>query len=81
MNSIIRKRIIDEAIYYVKNNSTIRKTAENFNVSKSTVHVDMSKKLKKLDKFKCKQYYHNKPKMQIYLKMINLISLHIKKKK
>lgn len=52
----IEKRIIDEAMYYVKNNSTLRKTAKQFNVSKSTIHVDMSKKLKKLDKDLYKKY-------------------------
>ena len=34
------------ARYIVDNNSTIRKTAKFFKISKSTVHNDLSKKLK-----------------------------------
>lgn len=34
------------AEYIVKHNSTIRKTAVAFNLSKSTVHLDVSKRLK-----------------------------------
>ena len=34
------------AQYILDNNSTIRKTAVYFNISKSTVHNDISKKLK-----------------------------------
>lgn len=34
------------ARYIVDNNSTIRKTAKFFQISKSTVHNDLSKKLK-----------------------------------
>lgn len=34
------------AQYIIDNNSTIRKTAKYFNISKSTVHNDLSKKLK-----------------------------------
>ena len=33
------------AKYIIENNSTIRKTAIYFNISKSTVHNDISKKL------------------------------------
>ena len=32
--------------YIIENNSTIRKTAKYFDVSKSTVHNDLSKKLR-----------------------------------
>ena len=34
------------AQYILDNNSTIRKTAKYFNISKSTVHNDVSKKLR-----------------------------------
>ena len=34
------------AQYIIDNNSTIRKTAKYFDISKSTVHNDVSKKLK-----------------------------------
>ena len=39
------------AIFIINNNSTIRKCAENFKISKSTVHNDLSKKLKTTNKF------------------------------
>lgn len=36
--------------YLVENNTTIRKTALAFNISKSTVHNDLQKKLPKVNK-------------------------------
>lgn len=39
------------AIYIISNNCTIRACAENFDISKSTVHNDLSKKLKGINKF------------------------------
>lgn len=45
MDSLIKKRIIDESNYIIKTNKTIRETALKFNVSKSTVHNDIQKKL------------------------------------
>ncbi len=39
------------AIYIIDNNSTIRKCADYFGMSKSTVHNDLSKKLIKSNKF------------------------------
>lgn len=49
MNKDIRKRVLNEANYVLKTKDTIRKTADRFNVSKSTVHTDLSERLKKLD--------------------------------
>lgn len=49
-------KIIDrvnlEADYILKTRSTIRKTAQVFNVSKSTVHKDMKERLPKINKYK-----------------------------
>ena len=45
------------AIYIVDTKSTIRKCAEHFGYSKSTVHNDLSKKLKKSNKFLYYQVY------------------------
>lgn len=42
-------RVIDFANYIIENNSTIRKTAVFFGYSKSTVHNDIQKKLKKIN--------------------------------
>lgn len=46
----ISKRVYQEALYLVKNNKTIRDTARQFNVSKSTVHKDIQQKLSSIDK-------------------------------
>lgn len=45
MNSIINKRVIDEAKFIVNTKDTIRQVADVFKVSKSTVHKDMQKRL------------------------------------
>lgn len=47
----MRSREEEFAIYIIDNNSTIRKCAKYFNISKSTVHNDISKKLKVTNKF------------------------------
>lgn len=49
MDSLIKKRVIKESNYIIKTNKTIRETAKKFNVSKSTVHNDIHKILKKID--------------------------------
>ena len=46
--SCIERRVLKEAKYFVNNNSTVRETAKHFGVSKSTVHRDITKRLKKL---------------------------------
>lgn len=45
----IDKRIITHARYYVDNVSTVREVAKQFGLSKSQVHIDITKKLKYLD--------------------------------
>lgn len=40
-----RKRIINEAKYFVNNNSTVRATAKYFGLSKSTIHRDLTERL------------------------------------
>lgn len=47
----MRNREEEFAIYIIENSCTIRKCAEYFNISKSTVHNDISKKLKNTNKF------------------------------
>jgi putative DeoR family transcriptional regulator (stage III sporulation protein D) len=51
----MRRREEIFAIYIIDNKCTIRQCAEKFNVGKSTVHSDISKKLIKTNKF---LYYH-----------------------
>ena len=47
----MRSREEKFAIYIIDKNCTIRACAEYFKISKSTVHNDLSKKLKKSNKF------------------------------
>jgi len=46
----IEQRAIDLAQYIINNNSTVRKTAKAFNVSKSTVHKDITERLKLINR-------------------------------
>ncbi len=55
MKDDITKRVLLEAEYIISTHSTLRQTAQLFGVSKSTVHVDMSNRLRKLNAKK-----HNK---------------------
>ena len=48
MNNI-SKRVIDEAEYMVNTKKTIREIAKVFNVSKSTVHIDLNRRLKNIN--------------------------------
>ena len=45
MNKYIENRILEESNYIIKTKNTIRETAKNFNVSKSTVHKDVTERL------------------------------------
>lgn len=49
MREFIERRAIEFAEYLVENKSTVRATAEHFGISKSTVHYDLSKRLKRID--------------------------------
>ena len=49
MNKNIIKRVIEEANYIIKTNSTVREMASIFNVSKSTVHKDLHECLLDID--------------------------------
>ena len=55
MKAYIKERTINLADYIVQNNETIRKTATVFNLSKSTVHNDLSKRLQNVDEKRYKQ--------------------------
>lgn len=46
----IKLRVINEANYIISTKKTIRQISKHFNVSKSTVHDDLSKRLKIIDK-------------------------------
>ena len=49
MNSLITKRVIEEANFMLDTNMTIREIAKIFNVSKSTVHKDLHERLFDID--------------------------------
>ena len=48
MNNI-SKRVLDEAEYMLETKKTIREVAKQFSVSKSTVHIDLNKRLKNIN--------------------------------
>ena len=49
MNSLIIKRVLDEAKYMLDTKQTIREIAAVFNVSKSTVHKDLHERLRDIN--------------------------------
>lgn len=49
MKSYIKERTLQVAGHIFETKDTIRRTAKIFNLSKSTVHNDISKRLKKID--------------------------------
>lgn len=49
MKEYIEERVLEVAQYIIDNKSTVRATARVFNVSKSTVHKDVSGRLEKID--------------------------------
>ena len=64
MNSIMVKRITDEANYMIETKDTIREIAHVFKVSKSTVHKDLHERL----------MYVNK---ELYEKVYDILQYHI----
>ena len=49
MKSDIEERACELAVYIVENKATVRAAAQRFGVSKSTVHTDVSQRLRKLN--------------------------------
>ncbi len=49
MNGYIESRVLELADYLISNKSTVRETAKNFCVSKSTVHKDLVDRLPDID--------------------------------
>ncbi len=45
MKEYIEERAIEIANYIIENNATVRQTAKNFGISKSTVHKDVSDRI------------------------------------
>lgn len=51
MEDYIKKRTLTLARHVIKTHDTVRKCAQIFDISKSTVHNDLSKRLKKINFF------------------------------
>ena len=49
MKTYIEERAVEIANYIIEHNATVRQAAKNFGVSKSTVHKDVSQRLKVLN--------------------------------
>ncbi len=49
MKDYIEERAIELAEYIIENKATVRSTAKRFNVSKSTVHKDITERLKAIN--------------------------------
>ncbi len=49
MKEYIEKRALDIAEYIIAHNATVRQTARQFGVSKSTVHKDLTERLPQIN--------------------------------
>ena len=49
MKGVPEERAVAIALYIIENNSTVRKAAKKFGISKSTVHKDVSERLKTIN--------------------------------
>ena len=49
MKDYIEERAVELAKYIIENKTTVRNTAKHYNVSKSTVHKDITDRLKKIN--------------------------------
>ena len=64
VNDNIKKRVLEESIYILNTEDTIREVAKKFKVSKSTVHKDLRDRLKEID-------------LDIYFKVSNILKYHL----
>ena len=64
MSDYIKKRVLEESIYIINTEDTIREVAKKFNVSKSTVHKDLTDRLKEIDN-------------EVYIKVSNILKYHL----
>ena len=49
MKSYIEERAVEIAKYIIDNNATVRQTAKQFGISKSTVHKDVTERLHQIN--------------------------------
>ena len=50
MEAYIERRVLDIAGYIIETGATVRRAAKQFGVSKSTVHKDMTDRLRHIDR-------------------------------
>lgn len=55
MKGYIEERAVDIANYIISNNATVRQTAKQFSISKSTVHKDVTERLVNINPALAKQ--------------------------
>ena len=70
MRDDLEERVIKEARYVIDTGATVRNTAKEFHVGKSTVHKDMTERLINIDK---ELYLQVKRVLQI-----NLLERHLR---
>ena len=49
MKEYIEERVLETAEYIIENKATVRQCAKRFGISKSTVHKDVSERLKQIN--------------------------------
>lgn len=49
MKDYIEKRVLELAEYILKTGATVRKTAKEYSISKSTVHKDLTERLESIN--------------------------------
>ena len=49
MKDYIEERVLELAHYIIENKSTVRATAKKYNISKSTVHKDVTERLEQIN--------------------------------
>ena len=49
MKDYIEERAMNIAVYIIENNATVRQTAKQFGISKSTVHKDVTERLMQIN--------------------------------
>ena len=50
MRTNMEQRACDLALYIIENKATVRSAAKRFGISKSTVHKDLSERLRQIDR-------------------------------
>lgn len=58
MKDYIEERAVEIAYYIIENNATVRQTAKEFGISKSTVHKDVTERLSQINKGLATQARH-----------------------